>query len=63
MVRTSPELIGSLIISLVGLIVVYDILHLIKNKKTVPVLGHLPLGGYAWTSTVEQEFLEMDRTY
>ncbi len=56
MVRTSSELIGSLIISLVGLIVVYDILHLIKNKKTVPVLGHLPLGGYAWTSTVEQEF-------
>ena len=53
--RTSPELIGTLIISAVGLIVVYDILHLMKNKKTVPILGHLPLGGYAWTSTIKQE--------
>lgn len=56
MVRTSPELIGTLIISFVGLIVIYDILHLMKNKKTVPNLGYLPLGGYAWTSTLEQEF-------
>tara|TARA_B100001123_G_scaffold450516_1_gene621689 strand:+ start:3299 stop:3868 length:570 start_codon:yes stop_codon:yes gene_type:complete len=56
LVNTSPELVGSLIVSLVGLIVVYDILHLYKNKKTVPQLGNLPLGGYAWSSTLNQEF-------
>ena len=52
---TSPVLIGSLIVSLVGLIVAYDILHLFRNKKTVPQLGNLPLGGYAWSSTLNQE--------
>ncbi len=56
MVDTSPVLIGSLIVSLVGLIVAYDILHLVRNKKTVPKLGNLPLGGFAWSSTIEQEF-------
>ena len=55
LVTTSPVLIGSLIVSLVGLIVVYDILHLFRNKKTVPQLGNLPLGGYAWSSTFNQE--------
>ena len=55
MVTTSPVLIGSLIVSLVGLIVVYDMLHLFRNKKTVPQLGNLPLGGYAWSSTFNQE--------
>ncbi|MBJ24437.1 MAG: hypothetical protein CMB64_07200 [Euryarchaeota archaeon] len=56
MVNTSPILVGSLIISAVGLIVIYDILHIIRNKKTVPVLGSLPRGGFAWSSTSEQEF-------
>ena len=55
LVTTSPVLIGSLIVSLVGLIVIYDILHLFRNKKTVPQLGNLPLGGYAWSSTFNQE--------
>ena len=55
MVNASPELFGILIISAVGLIVIYDILHIIKNKKTVPKLGNLPMGGFAWRSTLEQE--------
>ena len=37
------------------LIVVYDILHLLRNRQTVPLLGELPNGGYAWSSTVSQE--------
>ncbi len=55
LVDSSPVLIGSLITTTVGLIVVYDLLHLYKNKKTVPKLGNLPLGGFAWSSTIEQE--------
>tara|TARA_X000000368_G_C22961036_1_gene680985 strand:- start:343 stop:900 length:558 start_codon:yes stop_codon:yes gene_type:complete len=55
LVETSPVLIGSLITTAVGLIVVYDLLHLYKNKSTVPKLGKLPLGGFAWSSTLEQE--------
>ena len=55
MVSTSPVLVGSLIIGAIGLIVIYDILHIIKNKNTVPLLGFLPQGGYAWSSTSQQE--------
>ena len=55
LVEPSPVLIGSLITTAVGLIVVYDLLHLYKNKKTVPKLGKLPMGGFAWSSTLEQE--------
>ena len=55
LVSTSPVFIGSLITTLVGLIVIYDILHLYKNQKTVPMLGNLPSGGFAWRSTVVQE--------
>ena len=55
MVDSSPVLIGSLITTAVGLIVIYDFLHLYKNKKTVPKLGNLTLGGFAWSSTLNQE--------
>ena len=56
MIITSPVLVGSLVLILVGLIVTYDILHLTKNKKTVPNLGYLPQGGFAWSSTINEEF-------
>ncbi|RAH13788.1 MAG: hypothetical protein CMB56_006820 [Methanobacteriota archaeon] len=54
--NASPTMIGSLVIILVGLIVIYDVLHLTRNKKTVPKLGYLPKGGFAWSSTVKEEF-------
>ena len=54
--NASPIMIGSLVIILVGLIVIYDVLHLTRNKKTVPKLGYLPKGGFAWSSTIKEEF-------
>lgn len=57
LVDHSPALVAVLVVSTVALIVAYDVLHLVRNRRTVPLLGELPNGGYAWTSTLAQEAL------
>lgn len=55
LVDHSQALVAFLVVCAVALIVAYDILHLIGNKRTVPLLGELDNGGYAWASTLVEE--------
>ncbi len=50
-----PDLVGVLITSLVGIVVLWDIWLLWRRFDSIPKMGPLPNGGHAWSSTLEQE--------
>ena len=50
-----PNTIALIIVAIVALIVIYDVWALYRNRQRVPRLGNLTNGGYAWSSSINDE--------
>ena len=55
-INDGSSTVGFVAIGFVSAIVIFDGIRYFTMEREVPVLGNLPRGGYAWSTTVRMEY-------